>query len=447
MKTVETLPITRSIFLVFLICSVFFISCEQDSFFSDSKNLENVDHLKDKDGHLKSGDKIFPSSATDAYTKAQEDWQNIYDALQNAGPGETVQLAEGLFYLHKSLFRWDFNGILRGAGKDKTTVQTVPGYLFDVGDCPDLVWPWGTVEGHFVICFPHHTTSEKRTVTVSDLKIHVTERATQWVNAQGNLVNGLQAVNIHYEKLIIPGDLSLSDKIDLNVNYKNISVVGVEDENGFILNIGLAAFGASSGSFEAKNVDLTNVGNGINPHVFCGENSVVTMKNCRISNTIVGSYTFLVSSYDIKGNEINNVGAIGLQLFSNNPWVTFDMPENVYSAIKDNSIQMNTFNPNDPAILGVRMNHVDVNNNVIRGRCGVGITAWGGFFDTCEDWSIKDNYLCDLVLTHTNLPEGTTIELNNALNCEVKNNANQVVGGASAGDPSNLIGDAVDCPF
>ena len=68
--------------------------------------------------------KVMPSTATDVLTKAEEDWQNINDALQNAGSGEVVQLAEGLFYLHKSIIRWDFNGTLKGSGMDKTTIQT-----------------------------------------------------------------------------------------------------------------------------------------------------------------------------------------------------------------------------------------------------------------------------------------------------------------------------------
>jgi hypothetical protein len=441
MKTPLNLPTARSIFLVILICSAFIIGCEEDSFFTETKTLDKIEHSK-------SGKKIKvkPSYAVNPYIKAEEDWNNINDALQNAKPGEVVQLSEGLFYLHKSIIRWDFNGILKGAGKDKTTIQTAPGELFDISKCPEINWPWSSFEGHFVICFPYSSDSEGGTVTVSDLKVHVTEPATPWFQG-GNTNNRLQAINVHNQGLIIPGDMALSNKIDLNVNFKNISVVGEEDSKGFLINVGLAAFGASSGHFEAKNCDLTNVSNGINPHVFCGDNSVATIKNCKIENTIIGLYSFLVSNYDIKENEISNVGVIALQL--NFPWgvYPFEMPENVYSSIKNNSIQMNTFDPNGPAIFGVRMHNVDVYDNVISGKCGVGITAWGGFLgDYCQNWSIKENNLCELELTHLNLPAGTTIELNNALNSEVKNNANQVVGGASAGDPSNLIGNAVDCP-
>ena len=425
----------RKLFIALLLTGLCFGCSENDEFFE-----ETADALKAAKVMVK------PSAETDVLLKAQEDWNNINDALQNAGPGETVQLAEGLFYLHKSLVVWDFDGTLKGAGKGKTTIQTAPGNLFDVSDCPSLNWPWGTVGGHFMICIPYTSDSEGGSVTVSDLKIHVSERATTWLNNLGQPRNRLQALNVHNEALLLPGDINLSTQIDLNVCYKNISVLGEEDSEGIILSIGLAAFGASSGSFEAKNCDLTNVGDGINPHLFCGDNSVVTMKNCSLENVgATGSYSFLCSSYNIIGNEFSNVGGMGLSLYTNNPWVTFNMPDNVFSAIKDNSFQMDTWDPNGPAIFGIRMNNVDVRNNVIRGNCGVGITAWGGISDICEKWSIKDNDLCDLVLTHNNLPAGTTIELNNALNCEVKNNLNQVVGGASAADPSNLIGDGIDC--
>jgi hypothetical protein len=423
----------RKLIIALLLTGLCFACSESDEFFEETGDALKAAKVL-----------VEPSSETDVLLKAQEDWNNINEALQNAGPGETVQLAEGLFYLHQSLVVWDFDGTLKGAGKGMTTIQTAPGNLFDVSSCPPLNWPWGTVPGHFVICFPYSSDSEGGTVTVSDLTVHVSDPSTPW--GPGN--NRLQAINVHNESLIVPGDLALSNKIPLNVFFKNLSVLGGMDDNGYILNVGLAAFGASSGNFEAKNCDLTNVGNGINPHVFCGENSVITMKNCKIENTIVASYSFLVSSYNIIGNELNNVGVIGLQLFTNNPGVTFDIPENTYSAIKDNLIQMNTFDPNGPAIFGVRMNHVDVHNNVISGSCGVGITVGmyiGMEAGACENWSIKDNDFCDLVLTHTNLPEGTTIELNYARNCEVKNNANQVVGGGSATDPSNLIGEGMDC--
>ena len=151
-----------------------------------------------------------------------------------------------------------------------------------------------------------------------------------------------------------------------------------------------------------------------------------------MDNTTVASYSFLNSSYEIKGNEFSNIGVIGLQLYSIYPWVTFNMPTNVSSVIKDNSFQANSY---APVIMGVRMNHVDVYDIVISGNCAIGILAGldvGAGLGQCEDWSIKDNDLSDLIVSH---PEGITIELNYDQNCEVQDNANQVVGDGSAGDP------------
>lgn len=141
------------------------------------------------------------------------------NGFEESGPGDIVQLKEGVFYLHKSLYCYDFDGTLKGSGKHKTTIQTAPGVLFDVSDCPDLHWPWGTVKGHFVICILYSSDSEGGTFTVSDLKIHVTERASEWLNAGGVPQNRLQAINVHNESLIVPGDLDLTNQIDLNVNY------------------------------------------------------------------------------------------------------------------------------------------------------------------------------------------------------------------------------------
>jgi hypothetical protein len=424
-----------SMFLVAVLCT----TCTKDDGFLTPEGESSA--LKG----AKAVVKVQPSGDVSGVT----DHFNINEALQNAGPGDVVQLKEGHFYLHKSLICEDFDGTLKGSGKNKTTIQTAPGVPFDVSECPSLNWPWATVGGHFMICFPHSSESEGGSVTVSDLKIHVTEPATEWIAGNGSPDDRLQAINTHYVNLMgpapWPGDLTLSDQLDLNVNYINLSIVGEEDSKGFLLSIGLAGFGASSGNFTAKNCDLINTGNGINPHVFCGENSLVTIKNCKIENTGTGSFSFNVTSYDVKGNVIRNVFSVGLQLYSTYPFAPYEVPKNLYSAIKDNSIEMNAFNPSVPAIFCAVMHHVDVYNNIVSGTCGVGITAWGGNYGTCENWSIKDNMFCDLVTTHPSLPEGTTIELNGAFNCEIKNNWNQVVGGLSAADPSNHIGEGIAC--
>lgn len=118
--------------------------CAKDNaFFEDIPAMLNAGKIK-----------VMPSSASCVRAKAQEDWQNINDALQNAGPGELVQLEEGLFYLHRSIVRWDFSGALRGAGISKTSIQTAPEIQFDVNDCPPLNWSFESNDVFNTLFFP-----------------------------------------------------------------------------------------------------------------------------------------------------------------------------------------------------------------------------------------------------------------------------------------------------
>lgn len=396
--------------------------------------------------------KVPPSMATNVLVKAEEDWQNISYALNNAGSGEKVMLGEGTFYLHKTIVCWDFNGIFKGSGMDKTTIQTAPGITFDRSASPILEWSFELNDGHFMICFPHHSNTEVRTVAVSDLKIVITEPCDVYhihKRADNLERNTLQGINVHYENLIggTPGswgDVTLADKINLNVSYKNISVIGEQNPkylgSGYSVKAGLTAFGASTGTFEAKNITIENAESGMLLHAFCGENSMFTVKNTTVNSALDGIYSFLGTSYNFTGNNFSNISGMGMQFFGNNPIVTFDMPTDLYSTVADNCFAMNS---SSQAIMGDRIHNVSVKNNTITGNCHTGILVNYGFEpDNCSNWSIKDNDLCDLNVSHS---AGATIVLNKVENSEVKDNANQVVGGSSAGDPSNFIGEGREC--
>lgn len=433
----------KKLFLVLFCIGLCFSCSESDEFLDDTPLM-----LKKANANQV---KVLPSTEIDVLTKAEEDWQNISDALDNAGPGETVMLGEGTFYLHKSIVCWDFNGTFKGSGMDKTILQTAPGITFDRSASPELEWSFELNDGHFMICFPHHSNTEERTVAVSDLMLVISEPCDVFhVHKRTNNLAGntLQAINVLYENLLggTPGvlDPTLSDKIDLNVAYKNIKVLGEWDPDkylsGYSVRAGLSAFGASEGTFEAKNISIENAANGMLLHVFCGENSVVTVKNTTLNGAYDGIYSFLSSSYNITGNHFSDISGWGVQFFVNNPFVTFKMPTNLNSVVKDNILNMNSASP---AIFGDRTNNVQAYGNKITGTALTGIQVNIGVEpDNCSNWSIKDNDLCDLAVSH---PAGATILLNKVENSEVKNNANQVVGGSSAGDPSNDIGEAQEC--
>jgi hypothetical protein len=372
---------------------------------------------------------------------------NINEALQNAGPGDVIKLGEGVFYLHKSIIKWDFNGTLKGSGMDKTVIQTAPGIAFDVSECPLLEWSWITVEGHALLFFPHNPNTEERTVIVSDLTIISNEPTTVW---RGNITgpgeayerNNLQAINVYYKNLNgMPyywGDVLLSDKIDLNVHFKNLTIIGDEDPGTYIgsrfsLHSGVAACGASEGNFEATNIYVTNAAEGIFPVFFCGENSMVSIKNCKVENSFRGIYSWVNTGWIIKDNEFKNCYSNGLNLWTYND--IYDLP-NRNSIIKDNLFILPDTRWN--GIYGDRMQNVEVFDNTFIGSSYSGILARYG-----SNWEIIDNDLCGLIVSH---PAGFTIRLDrNNIYSVVKDNANQIVGGSSANDPSNYIGEGVEC--
>ncbi|MFW9927126.1 MAG: hypothetical protein ACFFDM_10180, partial [Candidatus Thorarchaeota archaeon] len=53
----------------------------------------------------------------------ETDWYNIQTALDNAMPGDMIVLAAGDYYVHQPLVKDGFSGILKGAGKDVTTIE------------------------------------------------------------------------------------------------------------------------------------------------------------------------------------------------------------------------------------------------------------------------------------------------------------------------------------
>ena len=427
MKTLKKL-------LIVVFCMGLCFACsESDVFLDDTPELEKAKNAKQKSGKTK----VIPSTATDALTKAQEDWQNINEALQNAGSGEVVQLAEGLFYLHKSIVRWDFNGTLKGSGMNETIIQTAPGMEFDRTDSPPINWKLESNDGGFMFCFPHQYNTEIRTVTVSDLSIRVDERSTPYIRWKGGSkemeFNSLQAINVHYENL----DNDMENPIHLNVIYKNITVKGEKDEkynyNDFSVFYGLSAFGASSGVFEAKNVWVENASGCIAPSAFYHANASVTVKNAHLKSCRFGVFSFLNHSWTILNNEVTDSWR-PIVLLRRNAWgVLVDGPEG-RSSIKDNWIEST-----GDLGFGIQfVSNVEVKNNIVKGNCAFGGIA--GIFG--NNWIIKDNDLCGVVPTP---PNNCTILFNNLTYSEIKNNANQIIGGLGATEPTNIIGEGWEC--
>jgi hypothetical protein len=375
--------------------------------------------------------KVMPSTATDVLVKAEEDWNSINDALQGAGSGDVVQLGEGLFYLHKSIVVWNFNGTLKGAGMGNTIIRTAPGMIFDISGCPPVNWSFEDNGGAFMLCFAHDYFENERTVSVSDLSIIVDEPTTVRPK-QDKEINSIHAIMV----INVDLDNERDKPVNLNVSYKNLSITGEKDPkylyDGYSLFSGLSAYGNSNGTFEIKNVSVENASGCIKPHGFMGEDACVIVKNSHLSSCVFGIYSFFDHSWIIQNNIIeNSKSAVVMLSRGPSPQLLWEGPDG-NSFIVNNSIRFGQLG------LGVQnASNVQVKDNVFEGSGQFGIGGVNG-----ENWIIKNNNLCGVVLGK---PLYCTIFISNLKNSEIKNNANQIIGGPGASDPSNIIGEGREC--
>jgi hypothetical protein len=193
---------------------------------------------------------------------------------------------------------------------------------------------------------------------------------------------------------------------------------------------GLAAFGASSGSFEAKNVNVKNAHLAILPQFFIGENSVVTVKNCKTDNNTNGVASNLSHSWDILNCDFASSKSASLYLnkYSNN--IDAELPAGK-SFIKNNKINVS----GGVALAAFDMENTEVKNNVFYGSGFTGLYSERG-----NNWNILNNDFCDISPS-----SGSTLFLIIPENYVVQNNSNQIVAGIGIDDPSNFIGEGKEC--
>ena len=402
--------------LLFIVaCIGLFAGCEKEKDFLPNEGLAELKAAKIM---------VMPCASTDVLTKAEADWANINEALQNSKQGETVQLGEGTFFLHKSIVCWDFNGTLKGAGIGKTIVQTAPDMIFNIDECPPVNWSFENNSGAFMFCFAHDYFEGEKTVSVLDLSIIVDEPTPTRPKGSAG-INSMHAIMVLHTGF----DNDRENPVDLNVTYKNLSVKGEYDEKylyeKYSLFSALSGYGNSNGTFEVKNVLVENASGCIKPHAFMGKNAQVVIKNSYLNNCVRGIYSFYNHSWIIQNNKIkNSKNAIAmLGKGGGEPW---EGPEGS-SCVKDNWICF-------AGGVGIGMQYiknVDVKNNNIEGS-GFGIASVGG-----ENFAIINNDLCGV--------SPRPIFIGSLINSEIKNNANQIILGPGASHPSITIGESREC--
>lgn len=155
-----------------LIAAVFMLGC---CFISCNKQKNIVTPTSDDSGTLTSKSlhcgRVFSVSPSGNYN---DDSYNIQTTLNNAvaaGPGSTVQLTKGTFYLKYRIEVEGFDGYFKGAGKDKTIITT-----HETVDFSDVL---GT-DAASLIKFRHGN------INISDMTISISDPAPCNLDEYGN---------------------------------------------------------------------------------------------------------------------------------------------------------------------------------------------------------------------------------------------------------------------
>jgi len=105
------------------IASLLTVSCDKDDDLFRSDTMRDIESMNQKTD--------FNGSRTVLLTPegAEFDTQNFMAAIEQSksfGHGAEIILGEGIFYLDK-IDIYEFNGIIRGAGREKTIIKPIPG--------------------------------------------------------------------------------------------------------------------------------------------------------------------------------------------------------------------------------------------------------------------------------------------------------------------------------
>lgn len=225
---------------------------------------------------------VSPSGDTSGTT----DWQNMMNAFSAAGPGSTVQLAAGTFYLHKSIVVPNFSGTFKGAGKTATIIQTAPGVAFD-SDSADFI--------PSMLIFEYDSDPDLRILNVSDMKLHVTELTVEYIDHRRpytlNVSHGLGI----YNDSIFDGGVS-----NVNATVENVDIEGTRDLPGV------------RGFYYGQPYDWkNNIFGGLAIWLGSGP-STCLINNCHILNVDIGINTWTMSDAVLTGNTVEN-GNMGLE--------------------------------------------------------------------------------------------------------------------------------------
>jgi hypothetical protein len=348
--------------------------------------------------------------------------QTAFDNAVEAGPGSTVQLTEGVFYLNESIEVKGFDGIFKGAGKQKTIITTQDEINFDFppGDLEGLLifrngnihvsdmtikisnpapctgLNWDVFQQSFPSIF-NITGKSVLDPSTTEQNINSTFNNVQFIGGFGYFYgfNVYSFINIHPEGA--PNYLLNGSHNFINCEFQSASICieGVSSCNG---NWTIGGSASSGNNFENANwaVQIRDCRNSYFniSHNYCTKIYWGGVSLCPWKYFIPFTSTLPFSKYLVDKNyfEVEGIGdAVVL-------W-DYDIEsgsKKMDAIVSNNRIYLNNTMYWGGGVYGLHVNDVLVTNNIFWGNGPVGIYC-GIFgnqgYDQCSNWVLKGNNL------------------------------------------------------
>ncbi|MFX0170260.1 MAG: right-handed parallel beta-helix repeat-containing protein [Candidatus Hodarchaeota archaeon] len=291
-----------------------------------------------------------------------DDTDNIQFALDNAAPGDIIQLSAGQFYCTHIEVE-DFHGTFKGAGQTATTIDVIPGgpVIYD------YIPPYGCQWNYFF-------KFEDGDFTISDMHFDITpyHPANEWIwffevtTAVGDILflTG-DCVNAHIERVSFTAH-------DGTYNGRNVN-----DGIAFWSEIVIPEFEYVSGSLTVSNCSFENM----DFSILCERvtDSDISISQNSMTNGFSGcgiAYAFN-NQLAITHNQITNMDAYSIFLWEADDVVIAD------NEIDTSGLAYSAWSP----ILGSNSRNAKITRNHITGNYVYGVNPYAG----SDGWTIEHN--------------------------------------------------------
>jgi hypothetical protein len=300
--------------------------------------------------------------------------QCAFDAAVEAGPGSTVQLAQGTYYIDRDISVVNFDGSFAGAGKQQTFIQNLDAVPFPHHGGPGGPYFFQTWPGLFV--FFQDQNGGPSSISISDLTFRAMGSAVPTNMHGGFILNSMNILEIYGKVTGIRDD---------EVSFVDTSLirVGFEGQAGSEFTYGYNVLNA---------VEISGDG----PMLPCGDSNCVEyvkpisgnhlVQDCTFENAVWGYVPLMIndSSVKVENSTFENVRMpIDIFDFSNS---TVDIQHNSihnatwYGVYIENGVQAMLgwdLGPHgelpEPSIVNISHNSISVTET----GDGIGIADWG----------------------------------------------------------------------